>query len=116
MIDPHLKDKVVLITGANNPVGIGAAAARAFAVQGAKLFLHTFRQPYTPPETPTTPGEEMYRNLQNASDEVARELRAAGAEVADIEADLMDARNVPLIFDCAEAAFGHVDVLINNAA
>jgi len=29
MIDPQLKDKVVLITGANH--GIGAAAAKAFA-------------------------------------------------------------------------------------
>jgi 3-oxoacyl-[acyl-carrier protein] reductase len=58
----------------------------------------------------------MYRNLQNASDGVARELRAAGAQVAAFEADLMDAHNVPLIFDHAEAAFGHVDILINNAA
>jgi 3-oxoacyl-[acyl-carrier protein] reductase len=116
MIDPKLKDKVVLITGANNPAGIGAGAARAFAAQGAKLFLHHFRQPYTPTVTPTTPGEAMYRNLQNASDEVARELRAAGAYVEDMEADLMDVRNIPLIFDRAEAAFGHVDVLINNAA
>ena len=32
MIDPGLKDKVVLVTGGNNPFGIGAAIARAFAV------------------------------------------------------------------------------------
>jgi NAD(P)-dependent dehydrogenase (short-subunit alcohol dehydrogenase family) len=31
MIDPGLKEKVVLITGANNPCGIGAGMARAFA-------------------------------------------------------------------------------------
>ena len=116
MIDPTLKDKVVLITGANNPQGIGAAAARAFAAQGAKLFLHTFHQPYTPAEPPATPGEAMYRNLQNATDVVARELRAAGAQVESLEADLMDVRSVPLIFDRAEAAYGHVDVLVNNAA
>lgn len=29
MIDPNLKDKVALITGGNNPFGIGAAIARA---------------------------------------------------------------------------------------
>ena len=116
LINPNLKDKVVLITGANNPAGIGAAAARAFAAQGAKLFLHTFHQPYTLPVLATVPGEAMYRNLQNATDEVARELRSAGAQVESLEADLMDVRSVPLIFERAESAFGHVDVLINNAA
>ncbi len=44
MLDPGLKGKVVLVTGANNPYGIGAAVARAFAAQGAKLFVHYFRQ------------------------------------------------------------------------
>ena len=37
MIDTTLKNKVVLITGANH--GIGAATARAFASQGAKVFI-----------------------------------------------------------------------------
>ena len=36
MLDPGLKDKVVLVTGANNPHGIGAAVARAFGAQGAR--------------------------------------------------------------------------------
>lgn len=40
MIDPALKDKVVLVTGGNNPHGIGAATAKAFAVQGAAVFIH----------------------------------------------------------------------------
>ncbi len=39
MIDPKLEGKVVLITGANNPYGIGAAIAHAFAAQGAKVLL-----------------------------------------------------------------------------
>jgi hypothetical protein len=34
-----LHDKVVLITGANNPLGIGAATAHAFAREGAKVAL-----------------------------------------------------------------------------
>ena len=37
MIDLQIEEKVVLITGANH--GIGATAARAFAAQGAKVFL-----------------------------------------------------------------------------
>ena len=44
MIDPRLHDKVVLVTGGNNPYGIGAAIARAFASQGSKVFIHYFRQ------------------------------------------------------------------------
>ena len=39
MIDYGLKNKVALITGANNPQGIGAAAALAFAREGAKVVL-----------------------------------------------------------------------------
>jgi len=40
MIDTGLRDKVVVVTGANNPHGIGAAVARAFVMQKAKVFLH----------------------------------------------------------------------------
>jgi NAD(P)-dependent dehydrogenase (short-subunit alcohol dehydrogenase family) len=40
MIDPGLNEKVVLVTGANNPYGIGAAIAKAFASQGSKVFIH----------------------------------------------------------------------------
>ena len=47
MIDTGLKEKVVLITGANNPHGIGAAVARAFAAQGSRMFLHYFRHTET---------------------------------------------------------------------
>ena len=39
MVDYGLNDRVVLITGANNPQGIGAAAAYAFAREGAKVVL-----------------------------------------------------------------------------
>ena len=44
MIDPGLQGKVVLVTGANNSRGLGAAIATAFAVQGAAVFVTYLRQ------------------------------------------------------------------------
>jgi len=43
MIDPKLKNKVVLISGANH--GIGAVAAEAFAAQDVKVFITYYRGP-----------------------------------------------------------------------
>jgi len=119
MIDPGLRQKVVLITGANNPYGIGAAVARAFAAQSAKVFLHYFQQP-APPETavqPDAPGMPFYRAQQaKSAAEVLAEIRQAGGEAHALEANLADPRSVPLLFDEAERALGPVDVLVNNAA
>ena len=39
MVNYGLKDRVAIITGANNPQGIGAATALAFAREGAKVVL-----------------------------------------------------------------------------
>jgi 3-oxoacyl-[acyl-carrier protein] reductase len=116
MINPDLQGKIVLITGANNPRGIGAAAARAFAAQGASLFLHTFHERFELANAPTEPGEALYRSLQDSSINIADELRRNGVRVEEMEADLTDVRNCALLFDHAEAAYGRVDVLINNAA
>ena len=39
MVDYGLKDRVTLVTGANNPQGIGAVTAYAFSREGAKVAL-----------------------------------------------------------------------------
>ena len=39
MLNYRLTDRVAMITGANNPQGIGAATALAFAREGAKVVL-----------------------------------------------------------------------------
>jgi 3-oxoacyl-[acyl-carrier protein] reductase len=40
LIDPGLAGQVALVTGANNPDGIGAAVVKALAAQGVRIFLH----------------------------------------------------------------------------
>jgi len=109
MIDPGIEGKVVLITGANNPYGIGAGIARALAAQGARIFLHYFRQP-------GTPGQSFYQAQQvKSADEVLAEIRGIGADADAGEADLADAGTIPSIFDRAER-LGPVEIVVNNAA
>ena len=45
MVNYGLKDRVALVTGANNPWGIGAATVLAFAREGAKVVLIYKRLP-----------------------------------------------------------------------
>lgn len=122
MLDPKLTEKVVLVTGTNNPHGIGAAIAQAFGAQGAKVFLHYFR--WTPgsgadslSRADNSPGESFYYYQQTKSiDEVLERVRESGAQVAALEADLADPAAITKLFDGAEATLGPVEILVDNAA
>jgi 3-oxoacyl-[acyl-carrier protein] reductase len=128
MIETGLAGKVVLITGANNPYGIGAGAAYAFAAQGARLFLHGYRggrrdtqsQSVPPAETIEEPKEcgEAFYNFQvrKPIGEMLDRLRQTGVEASGWEGDLSDPSSIPQMFDAAEEELGPVEVLINNAA
>jgi 3-oxoacyl-[acyl-carrier protein] reductase len=124
MLDTGIQGKVVLVTGANSPYGIGAAAARAFAKQGAAVFLTYLRQQIdlspqaaADPAQPNMPGEAFYRASQQlTADVVVERIRAYGGRVAALEADLADPAVIPQLFDRAEQTFGPVEVLVNNAA
>jgi 3-oxoacyl-[acyl-carrier protein] reductase len=121
MIDPGLTGKVVVVTGANNPYGIGAGIARAFAAQGARLFLHYYRvdhQGLTPADAEGEPPGERFYYAQSTKgpEEVLASLAELGAEAVAWEADLADPDAVPRLFDEAAAALGPVEVLVNNAA
>jgi 3-oxoacyl-[acyl-carrier protein] reductase len=85
LVETGLDGKGVLVTGASG--GIGAACARAFAAEGARVVVHYPR------------GEERAR-------EVAAEL--GGAPV--LGADLTDEREVDRLFEEARAALGRIDV------
>lgn len=124
MIDPGLSGKVVLVTGGNNPHGIGAAVASAFAAQGASLFIHGFRPPQPASAAadsnraaPDTPGLEFYYAMQaHSARDVVESIRRHGGRADFWEADLSDAAVIPVLFDRAERQVGPVDVLVNNAA
>lgn len=123
MIDPGLKDKVVLVTGGNNPFGIGAAIARAFASHGAKIFIHYFRQAVEfadamqDSDQAHEPGLGFFFEQQRKTiDEVIGSIRKFGGKTASWEGDLREPGNVHCLFEQAEKEFGQVDILVNNAA
>jgi 3-oxoacyl-[acyl-carrier protein] reductase len=122
MIDTGLKDKVVIVTGANH--GIGAATAFAFAKEGAKVFINYLRQsPELYGETEESakkainPGRAFYcKMISQSADEVKNKIMELGIKCYVWEADLSDADNIPLLFDLAEEHLGKVNIIVNNAA
>ena len=123
MIDPGLTDKVVLITGGNNPFGIGAAIAQAFASHGASVFIHYLRHALESRDEEQgsgghqEPGLSFFFEQQaKTADEIVESIRESGGRAESWEGDLRNPENVNALFERAEKAFGQVDILVNNAA
>ena len=75
MVDYGLKNRVVIITGTNNPQGIGAATALAFAREGAKVVLVYKKIPRSFDESKTEKnGADRYYKA-NAGNTLAVETR-----------------------------------------
>jgi hypothetical protein len=103
-----LSGHVALITGANH--GIGAATASALARCGASVLI-SYLQISDPEDLP-----EPYRsNRAKDASEVVSAIRSFGGKISEMAADLRDTSVVPKLFDFAEAEFGPVDILVNNA-
>jgi len=102
-----LAGKVALITGATRRAGIGAAIARELAHGGCTVFIGFFFD-YDRHQTWGVDSGEPQALLE--------ELRALGVEADAAEVDLAHPQGATELFDHAVRRFGHVDILINNAA
>src|SRR5215216_75101 len=89
----QLAGKVAIMTGSGQ--GIGKGIALRFAREGAQVVVNARRA-----ETVAA---------------VAAEIRAAGGTALEVPADVTVEADVDRLFDRTLAAFGRVDVLVNNA-
>jgi NAD(P)-dependent dehydrogenase (short-subunit alcohol dehydrogenase family) len=90
----NLREKIVVITGASS--GIGRAAARLFARQGATVVL----------------AARSTKSLE----EVALTCEQFGAQALVVPTDVADEAQVRALARCAIERFGRIDVWVNNAA
>ena len=118
MVNYGLENKVALITGANNPQGIGATTALAFAREGAKVVLvyKKIDRPFDPAKTGKNGVDRYYAANAGDASEVERKLKEMNADYLIIESDISNEDAVKCIYDQAIAKFGKIDILVNNAA
>ena len=118
MVDFGLKDRVAIITGANNPWGIGAATALAFAREGAKVVLVYKKLPrsFDPNKTDRNGVDRYFEANAGGADVVEGKLKAIHADYLILESDISNEDAVKEIYSTVAERYGRIDVLVNNAA
>lgn len=97
----QLTGKVAIVTGASR--GIGAAIARRFAAEGARVAIVA---------RTLDDGGPLAGSLKSVADQIV----SAGGAVLPIQADLSETADLTRIVDTTVSLWGGVDILINNAA
>lgn len=118
MVNYGLKDKVAIITGANNPWGIGANAALAFVREGAKVVLvykKVFR-PYDATKMDRNGVDRYYGANAGTAAAVEARLKEMNADYLVLESDISNEEAVKNIYSVVLEKYGCVDILLNNAA
>lgn len=87
-------NRVAIVTGASR--GIGAAIARRLAADGFTVVIN-------------------YAGKAAEAEALVAEIEAAGGTAIPAQADVSDPAAVARLFDAAQAAFGGIDALVNNA-
>jgi NAD(P)-dependent dehydrogenase (short-subunit alcohol dehydrogenase family) len=90
----QLQGKVAIVTAAGS--GIGRACALRFGSEGATVVVNDIRV--------------------EGAEEVVREIVGAGGQAVAFVADVGDSERVGAMVQGTVARFGHLDVLLNNAA
>ena len=118
MVDYGLEDKVAIITGANNPWGIGATSALAFAREGAKVVLiyKRINRPFDPVKMDRNGVDRYYGANAGTADAVETKLKEMNADHTIIESDISNEDAVKEIYTTVIKKYGQVDILLNNAA
>jgi len=90
-----LEGKVALVTGGGR--GIGRAIALKLASQGADIIVNFFRR-------------------RSTAEQTAKDIEALGVKAEVIRANVGEEAKIDEMFDMIGNKFGHLDILINNAA